>query len=140
MAEANARTGDRRRLELTRYICFTVSFSFLPLGCFYIMRAYDGFYLTIPQLVENGAALNIVITLAAESFSQLVASGKKWRELKSLAVAFWVVVIVFGSIFYAMRYARSPQNPTFFVDFSVTLLACSVVSATICRLLPEGDS
>jgi hypothetical protein len=140
MAEANTRTNDRRRLELTAYICFTVSFSFLPLGCFYIMRAYDGYYLTIPQLVESGAALNIVITLAAESFSQLVASGKKWRELKSLAAAFSVVVIVFGSVFYAMRYARSPQNPTFFVDFSVTLLACSVVSATICRLFPEGDS
>lgn len=140
MAEANARTNERRRLELTTYICFTVSFSFLPLGCLYIMRAYDGYYLTIPQLIENGAALNIVITLAAESFSQLVASGKKWRDFKLLAAAFSVVVIVFGSVFYAMRYARRPQNPTFFVDFSVTLLACSVVSATICRLFPEGDS
>jgi hypothetical protein len=58
------------------------------------MRAYDGYYLTIPQLVENGAALNTVITLAAESFSQLVASGKKWRELKLLAAVFSVVVIV----------------------------------------------
>jgi hypothetical protein len=140
MAEANPRPNDRRRFELTTYICFTVCFSFLPLGCLYLMRAYDGYYLTIPQLVENGAALNIVITLAAESFSQLVASGKEWRELKLLAAAFTIIVIVFGSVFYAMRYARSPQNPTFFVDFSVTLLACSVASATICRLLPEGDS
>jgi hypothetical protein len=140
MAEASARVLDRRRLELTTYICFTVSFSFLPLGCLYLMRAYDGYYLTIPQLVENGAALNIVITLAAESFSHLVASGKKWRELKLLTAAFSVFMIVFGSVFYAMRYARSPQNPTFFVDLSVTLLACSVVSATICRLFPEDDS
>jgi hypothetical protein len=139
MAEANAGVQSRWRAELSSYISITLPFSFFPLVCVYLMRAYDGYYLTIPELVGDGGVLPIAIVLAAESLARLVASGRKWRHLKVFGTGFSAWVIGGGSIFSALRYVSKPRNPTFFVNLSFVLLAAGIVISTLCRFLPEDD-
>jgi hypothetical protein len=135
MAEAN----DRRRTELAIYVWFTLPVSFFPILCLYLARAYDGHYSTPAELVTNGGVLTIAITLAAEALSRLIASGKRWRDLKMFAASCSAGVNIFGSIFYALRYVRSPANPTLFVDVCFSILLVGIATATFARFLPEDD-
>jgi len=139
MAEGKVQRHNRWRLELVCYLCFTVPFSFLPIGILYGIRMSDGYYLTLPEIVADGGVLTIAISLAAEALAHLVASGTKWREVKAFAAAFSAWVIGWASAFYALRQAHGPKNLVFFVDVALALLIASIVVATTCRLLPEDN-
>jgi hypothetical protein len=118
---------------------FALPFSFFPIVAYYLMRTAEGLYPTIPDLATDGGVLTIAISLAAEALSRLIASGKKWREVKLVAAASSAWVIVCGSMFYALRYAHRPTNSVFVVRLCILLIVVGLTNATFCRFLPEED-
>jgi hypothetical protein len=128
------------RTELTSFIGFTVLFSFFPIIALYLMRMADGHSPTIPELATDGGVLTISISLAAEALSRVVASSRKWRELKLLVASSSLWVIVCGSLFYARRYVGgAPVNSIFFAHVCIVLITFSLMNATASRFLPGGD-
>jgi hypothetical protein len=130
--------AERWRTELSIFF-FTLPFSFCPIGCLYLAQAYDGHYMTIFELVTNGGVLTIAMTLGSEALSRLVASGKKWRDIKLFAAACSAGAIILGSTTYGLRYARSPTNSSVFVDVCLGVLLVCIATATFSRFLPEDD-
>lgn len=134
-----AETNNRWRLQLLTHLCFTLPVSVLPVALLFLMRAYDGAYPTIPELLVNGGVLIIAVTMATEAMSRLIIGGKKWMDMKIVAGGCSVGVIITGSLFYALRYARQPTNSALFVNLCVIVLFVSVAISTFCRFLPEED-
>ena len=91
----------------------------------------------MPELVANGGVLIIAITMATETLSRLIASGKKWLDMKIVAGACSTGAIIVGSLFYALRYARQPTNSVLFVDLCVIVLLVSIATSTFSKFLPE---
>jgi hypothetical protein len=139
MAGEYAEGHAQWRAELSIYLCFTVSFSFFPIVCLYLVRASYGYYSTLPELAADGGILTIAISLAADALSRLVASGSKWHELKVIAAACSAWVIGCGSLLYALRHVGGVTNSTLFGDLGFLILIASVGLATFCRFLPEDN-
>ena len=135
MAVANTRW----RRELLIHSCLTIPLSFFPIVCLYFMRGYDGNYPTIPEMLANGGVLSTAITLASEALSRLLTSGNQWLDIKIPTAACSLGVVIFGSIFYALRYARQPANSTLFVDLCFFTLFLGIAVSTFAKFLPEDD-
>jgi len=133
MAAAN----NRWRMEIVTYFCFTLPYALTPIGFIYVVRMVDGSPpLNIPGLVADGGILTIAIGLNAGAISRLIRS-ETWPELRIAIAGFTSLVMLFGSLFYGLRYARGAANSAVFVDLSVVIFIVSVVIATFSRFLPE---
>jgi hypothetical protein len=128
-------TADRYRDRLARYLLFTVSFSFFPILCLFLVRAYNGHYMSVRELVDGGQPLGIAVVLAAEAMGTLLATGRQSSMLRATAVAVCLSTIVCWSILLALQHDHPATDPTGFTDFSVAALLVSITTATFGKVL-----
>jgi hypothetical protein len=135
-----AAVNRRWRREFVRYVCCTLPFAFFPVVLLYITRrVVNGDALTYSELVADGGVLSVAITLAVDSLFRLLASDRRWYELKLILASLTAWTIALGSFFYACRWIGGTVNSGVFVDLCLLVVVVSIILAGFCQFLPEDD-
>lgn len=132
-------TPNRRRHELTSYLCFGLSLSFLPILLLYIVSVQHGRHLALHDVVTDGGVLIIAIVLAANGLSRLMVSSRPWRVWHASAFFAAMAVITLGSMCYVLPHVSAPQDPVFFAGLCCALLVTSVVTTTLITVLADDN-
>jgi len=123
------------------WFIFTVAFSLLPLGGYFLAMQLHGYSPTLFELLEKGELFSICCALAATGIGEAI-SIKRNRKYTHPCVAFCVLIVGAGIIGFVQRMMDihnqvqlDERGQFFVVQFSIILFVATTFGAACCAVV-----